>query len=175
MQMGMGMGLRGLGTAMSADQIYQLARNTGFPPDMAVKMTAVALRESAGDPTAYNGNSATGDNSYGLWQINMYGALGQSRLQQLGISDPAQLLDPAVNAQAAYTIWAGSDQNFNTAWGYKDYSQWMPQAVIAATDTDPGAVIDSTGGVIDAGIGGLDSTTTLVIGGLILAFLVLRG
>ena len=34
-------------------------------------MTAIALRESAGDPNAFNGDAATGDRSYGLWQINM--------------------------------------------------------------------------------------------------------
>jgi hypothetical protein len=161
---------------MTPDQIYQLARNVGFPPDMAVKMTAVALRESGGNPTAYNGNSATGDNSYGLWQVNMYGALGQARLQQLRITDPAQLLDPVTNAQAAYTIWNGSDTNFNTAWGYKDYSQWMPEAVMAATGVEPGTggVDPFNGGVTEAGLGGMDSTTLMVIGGLVLAFLVLK-
>lgn len=164
---------------MSSDQIYQLARNAGFPPDMAVKMTAVALRESSGNPAAYNGNSTTGDNSYGLWQINMYGALGQARMQQLGITDPAQLLDPVTNAQAAYTIWGGSDQNFNTAWGYKDYSQWLPSAVAAAVSTDPsftdtGTLDAGFGAGSGGGAGGGSSQTVLLVGSLILAFLVLK-
>ena len=130
---------------MTPAEIYQTARNAGFPPDTAVTMTAIALRESGGNPAAYNGNSATGDSSYGLWQINMIGSLGPARMQQFGITDPSQLLDPATNAKAAYAIWAGNDANLNTAWyinqpGYAEgYQQYVPQAEAAAAQVDGSA------------------------------------
>ncbi len=171
-------GLKGLGsTIMTSDQIYQLARSVGFPPDMAVKMTAVALRESTGDPTAYNGNTATGDDSYGLWQINFYDpkdpGYGARLMSQLGITDKSQLFDPVANAQAAYKMWNGSDQNFNIAWGYKDYSAWLPEAVTAAAGTDP-TVMAGLNPVDDTGSSAPGTQTALVIGGLVLAFLVLK-
>ena len=100
--------------ALTPAQIYQLALNTGFDSTRAALVTAIALRESAGYPGAYNG--AGPDNSYGLMQINMIGSMGQQRLQQFGITDPKQLLDPATNMKAAYTLWGGNDSNFNTAW-----------------------------------------------------------
>lgn len=65
---------------LTDDELYALTRLAGFPdnppgtlytPGPACKMTAIALRESAGDPNAYNGNRKTGDDSYGLWQINL--------------------------------------------------------------------------------------------------------
>lgn len=81
---------------LSAAQIYQYARQAGFPPVEAALMTAIALRESAGVTTAYNGVGR--DNSVGLWQINMlaHGDRFGSR---------ADLESPETNARAAFTLW----------------------------------------------------------------------
>lgn len=96
---------------LSIPAIYNAARRAGFSPNDAVTMTAIALAESGGNPDAYNGNVNTGDNSYGLWQINMIGNLGAPRRAQFGINDNNQLFDPATNAHAAYLV-AGNGRSF---------------------------------------------------------------
>jgi hypothetical protein len=124
---------------MSPAQIYALARAAGFPPVVAVTMTAIALRESSGNPDVFNGDSSTGDRSYGLWQINMFGALAAERMKLFGISDEKQLLDPATNAHAAFVLWGGRMKNLSTAWYidhpgiYRDrYESHLPAAQAAA-------------------------------------------
>lgn len=97
-------------------QIYALARAAGFPPVVAVTMTAIALRESSGNPNAFNANAATGDRSYGLWQINMFQGLAAERLKLFGLAHAEQLLDPATNAHAAFVLWGGNNKNLSTAW-----------------------------------------------------------
>lgn len=112
------MRISGLGYALSPVDLYQLALDAGFPSDKAVQMAAIALRESGGDPSAYNGTPP--DDSYGLWQINMYGYLGPARMAEFGLTDKSQLFDPGVNAAAAYQIWGGNDNNLNIAWAIND-------------------------------------------------------
>lgn len=101
---------------MTAAEIYRVARAAGFPPVVAVTMTAIALRESGGDPNAFNGNQKTGDRSYGLWQINMLGNLAPARMKLFGITEELQLLDPAINAWAAFRLWGGDNKNLSVAW-----------------------------------------------------------
>ncbi len=135
---------------MTPVEIYQVARGAGFPPETAVTMTAIAMRESGGNPSAYNGNEP--DDSYGLWQINMYGNLGPARLVQFGLSDYSQLFDPYVNAAAAFTIWNGNDSNLDAAWYinrpvYKErYEQYLPAARSAAEEVEGMPVEPATGG-----------------------------
>lgn len=100
---------------MTIQEIYQLALSAGFPPSTAVKMTAIALKESGGNPNAHN--DLPPDNSYGLWQINMIGSLGPSRRAWLGLAVNEQLFDPATNARAAFMLWNGSDANLDRHWG----------------------------------------------------------
>lgn len=64
----------------------------------ALKMAwAIGMAESGGDPGAFNGDSSTGDMSYGLFQINMLGDLGPERMTQYGLSCYEDLFDPATN------------------------------------------------------------------------------
>jgi hypothetical protein len=106
-------------------QIYQLARSAGFPPDAAVDMTAIALRESSGVTTAYNGKAP--DNSYGLWQINMIGNLKNYRVNLFGLSSPDDLYDPATNAAAAYKLWSMAGGS-----PLRDWYEVPPQFVLRA-------------------------------------------
>ena len=158
-------------SGLSLEQIYSLARQAGFPPDTAVTMTAVAMRESGGNPNAFNGTAP--DLSYGLWQINMYGSLGPARRAQFGISTNEQLFDPMTNARAAAMIWGGNDANLDIAWyinrpGYREaYQQYLPQAQAAAASVDGygGGATDGSGPVISADSGlGLDFSdpTTMI-------------
>lgn len=90
-----------------------LAQSAGFTPQQARIMAAIAMAESSGNPRAHNPNARTGDNSYGLWQINMLGSMGPERRRLFGIRSNEQLFDPATNARAAYSIFR--QQGFN-AW-----------------------------------------------------------
>lgn len=65
---------------------------------------SIAMAESGANPRAYNGNANTGDKSYGLFQINMLGAMGPERRRKLNISSNEELFDPQVNIRAMLMI-----------------------------------------------------------------------
>lgn len=88
-------------------QLVNWLKQAGFQGEELRKAWAVAMRESNGRPGAFNGNAATGDKSYGLFQINMLGSMGASRMKQFGLSSEKDLLDPVVNAKAAYQMSRG--------------------------------------------------------------------
>ena len=73
------------------------------------------MRESGGRPDAFNPNRATGDESYGLFQVNMLGDLGPARRKQFGLRSNQDLLDAATNASVAYRMSKGG-KDFG-AWG----------------------------------------------------------
>lgn len=135
--------------------IYEYARQAGFPADVAAQMVAIALRESGGNTMAHN--STPPDDSYGLWQINMYGSLRGARLALFGLSDPSQLYDPAVNAAAAFRLYAGNPANLAIAWAInksgppyyyaEKYQAFLPRAMAAAASSPLGSdVILASGG-----------------------------
>ena len=106
----------------------QLAMQVGFTPEQAKIMAAIAGAESTFRPGVVNDNPATGDLSYGLWQINMIGALGPGRRKQFGLSSNDDLKDPLTNAKAAKAIF--DSQGFG-AWGaYTNgsYNKYLPAA-----------------------------------------------
>lgn len=143
-------GLAGIGAACSipvltANQIYQTALAAGFPDNppgggVATQMTAIALRESGGCPTALN--QTPPDDSYGLWQINLLPGANPQVLTQLGIQ-PTDLFDPATNAAAAFLIYNGSSNNLNIAWGGNSADQAAYQANLPAAQAAALAVSGS--------------------------------
>lgn len=104
---------------MTPIQIYETMCRAGFPGKVATTMTAIALRESGGDPSVFNGNTTTGDRSYGLLQINMLSpevnALITSKIPAVAADEKA-LLDPNINAQAGFLLYGGSAKNLDIAW-----------------------------------------------------------
>lgn len=92
------------GSAMSKEDIARAALQAGATPQEAAILTAIAMPESAGNPYAHNTHSETGDNSYGLWQINMLGRMGPERMRQFGLSSYNDLFDPVTNAKAALQL-----------------------------------------------------------------------
>jgi len=95
-------------------QLKQLLYAVGFRGEGLVKAWAVAKKESNGRPMAFNGNEKTGDNSYGIFQINMIGMLKDDRKAKFGINFNSELLNPVINAQVAYHMSNGG----------KDWSSW---------------------------------------------------
>lgn len=136
--------------------IFDIMRKAGFPntigPDrvhtIAEMMTAIALRESSGDPDAFNGNTKTGDRSYGLLQINMRSPQVNALLTRdiPGTkADEKILFDPAINAQAGFLLYDGHANNLNIAWyinhggNYqKRYEANLPAAVAASLESPLG-------------------------------------
>lgn len=90
---------------LTRGQIANVMRQAGWPEELIPTFSAVALAESSGNPYAHNGDASTGDNSYGLFQVNMLGSLGPDRRRQFGLNSNEDLLDPLTNARAALQIY----------------------------------------------------------------------
>jgi len=94
------------------DQLIELLDAVGFKGKQLKVAWAVTKKESGGRPVAHNDNTGTGDNSYGLFQINMIGDLGAARRDKFDITTNDQLFDPVTNAQVAFHMTKGG-----TDWG----------------------------------------------------------
>jgi hypothetical protein len=94
--------------AISERQLAAYLKQAGFAEDRIPLMVNIARRESGLNPQAHNPNRATGDNSYGLFQINMIDNLGPARLKDFasfGVSSYEDLKDPWKNVQAAKRVF----------------------------------------------------------------------
>ncbi len=101
-------------TSLTDRELKKLLHAVGFRGEGLKKAWAVAKKESNGRPLAFNGNSNTGDSSFGIFQINLIGMLGPDRREKYGINFSSELLNPVINAQVAYHMSAGG-KNW-TAW-----------------------------------------------------------
>jgi hypothetical protein len=101
-------------SVLEPEELKSLLRSVGFRGESLRQAWAVAMKESTGKPKAHNDNPATGDKSYGLFQINMIGSLGPARLEQFNLKKNSDLFDPVRNAEIAFFM---SD-------GGKDWSAW---------------------------------------------------
>ena len=102
------------GQTLTQDQIEDVLRQGGWPEEMIPTMGAVAFAESTGRSGVVNNNPATGDDSWGLLQINMIGDLGPYRMQRYGLKSYDDLKDPVTNARVALDIYRSEGI---TAWG----------------------------------------------------------
>jgi hypothetical protein len=89
---------------------------------------AIGMAESGGDPNAFNGDSSTGDKSYGLFQINMIDDLGPARLAQYGLNANEDLFDPAVNIRVMIAMSGNcSDWSPWSTYNRGDYEEFLSQ------------------------------------------------
>jgi len=95
-------------------QLIELLSAVGFKGEDLKEAWAVAKKESHGNPLSHNGNRKTGDNSFGLFQVNMLGSMGADRRDKFNLASNAELFNPVVNAQIAYHMSGGG----------KDWSAW---------------------------------------------------
>jgi murein DD-endopeptidase MepM/ murein hydrolase activator NlpD len=127
------------GSRVQIPDAVGLAQEVGFTKEQAAIMAAIAMAESSGNSGAHNNNRQTGDDSYGLWQINMIDRLGPERRRQFGIQSNDQLKDPRINAKAAKAVF--DSQGFG-AWSvYRSgsYRQYLPEARRALSQSFSGA------------------------------------
>ena len=113
--------------ALAGEDVARMLYNEGFRGQDLIKMVAIAKRESNFKPSAYNGNRSTGDDSYGLFQLNVLGDL-RKWYEDQGISDPKQLLNPLTNVKMARKLFEANQKWFKGngfyAWG--DYANSGP-------------------------------------------------
>jgi CBS domain containing-hemolysin-like protein len=76
----------------------------GFRDESLEVAYAVSMAESSGKPTAHNDDESTSDDSYGLFQINMLGAMGPERRKLYGLKKNDELFDPLTNAKVAFQL-----------------------------------------------------------------------
>jgi hypothetical protein len=95
-------------------ELAQMLSAVGFEGKALKTAWAVVKKESNGRPLAFNGNTRTGDSSYGIFQINMIGGLGVARRDKYDLDNNKDLFDPVVNAQIAYHMSRGGEDF--TAW-----------------------------------------------------------
>lgn len=161
-----------LPATLSSKQIGMVAWNAGIhdQPTLA-RAIAVAMAESGGNPKAHNTNAGTGDNSYGLWQINMLGSMGPARRKQFGIATNEQLFDPATNAKAMMILSNGT-KNWAPWSAFKNgsYLRFMPAAnsdaaalvkEASANSPNPLAFLFNLGAIGEAGKQALASVNPL--------------
>ena len=96
-------------------ELKELLTAVGFEGEALKLAWGIVMRESRGGPTSHNGNSDTGDNSYGLFQINMIGGLGTDRREKYGLTTNEELFNPVANARIAF-LMSGGGKDFG-AWG----------------------------------------------------------
>jgi hypothetical protein len=151
---------------MADNALIKTLQQVGFRGRGLRDAWAIAQRESGGQADAFNGNAGTGDQSYGLFQVNMLGNLGPARRKQFGLSSNEQLLDPMTNARVAYEMSKGGT-DFG-AWGvgknaYRktaplDYSGFPGSVPVASTTpTSSGA----RAGAVTPGSTGTDHSSAL--------------
>ena len=87
---------------LTKTELVDLLHAIGFKGEALRYAWAIVMKESRGNPLSHNGNRDTGDNSFGLFQINMVDSLGQDRREKFSLEYNAQLLNPVVNAKIAY-------------------------------------------------------------------------
>ncbi len=112
-------------------QIASVAKAAGWTGQDLITAVAVAMAESGdsrgANPGAHNPNPP--DNSYGLWQVNMLGAMGPERRRAFGLTTNEQLFDPATNARVAHGIWKGQGwQRGWTTYSSGRYRQYLDEA-----------------------------------------------
>lgn len=131
------------GKSQSLDdfQLEELLWAVGFEGQALRTAWSIAKNESNGRPMAYSNNPQTGDNSYGIFQINMIGDLGPNRREKFDLRSNILLFDPVVNAEIAYymssggenwSAWSGCEQKSCPAQNIKEWYIKYPTAIKAA-------------------------------------------
>jgi len=111
----------------TAEQIANLLREAGFPESAIPTMVRIAQLESSNNSDSVNDNPATGDLSYGLFQINMLGKMGPERRKWFGIKSNEELLDPVTNAKAAYKLWSSKEKSKGEGQGFTHWTTYNKQ------------------------------------------------
>lgn len=92
---------------LSVSEVKDILKKAGFTGYGLRMAQAIVFKESTRRQYAHNQNERTGDNSYGLFQINMFRGLEAARQEAYGLLNNEELFDPMTNALIAYKISNG--------------------------------------------------------------------
>lgn len=139
--------------AKNVTEIKSILAGAGFTGQALEDAVKIAQGESGYNPFAANFNKGTGDESYGLFQINMLDKLGPGRRKWFGIKNNEELYDVHKNAKAAYALFKSD--------GYKFDKHWVTQSkkyglVDRVYDKGTG---EGTGGSSGGGTGGTNGAS----------------
>lgn len=134
---------------VAPNKLYAALTQAGLPATAAAAFVSIAGRESGYNTNAFNGNHATGDESYGLFQINLLNGGWTDFLKAHGLANPSsdlRTLEGSVKAAAA--IYASSGLH---PWGgYKGVPWWNGTNLDAGAQASGGQVstaqMESLGG-----------------------------
>jgi len=125
----------------SPDGLMRILYNAGFRGAALETAFAVALTESNGNPRDHNYDPKTGDNSYGIFQINMLGNMGPDRRKSYHLSSNDALYNPVTNALIAKDI-SHNGKIWNKAWphsyGSSRYFSFLKEAQTVGQETGLG-------------------------------------
>lgn len=115
------------GATLNVDQMLILASNAGFKGNDISIAVAIARGESGWNSSSHNGNTSTGDDSWGLWQINLI-----PHGDRFGSS--TDLMVPERNAAAAFALYVGRGHGFQDWSVYKSgkYLEYLADVQNAA-------------------------------------------
>lgn len=124
---------------VSPQQLYAALTAAGLPPNAAAAFVSIAGRESGYNTAAHNDNASTGDDSLGLFQVNLLNGGWTDFLKAHGMADPrSELTTLEGSVKAAAAIYGSSGLH---PWGgYKGMPWWY------STDLDVGA--SASGGAV---------------------------
>ena len=112
--------------SLTDSQLVELLKAVGFKGQALKTAWAVAKAESNGRPFAFNGNTRTGDSSFGIFQINMIGNLGEDRTNKYNLDLYAELFSPVKNAQIVYRMTkAGTDWSSWSSYNKGAINKWL--------------------------------------------------
>lgn len=116
---------------LTGEQVALLLHKAGFRGEDIIKGVAISERESRWKSTAHNPNRSTGDNSYGLFQINMIEKYAEGRRKSFGIASNDALFDPETNVRAAKQMYDGRKSRGN---GWYDWGPYKGEKETYNTD-----------------------------------------
>ena len=96
---------------LTKDQILYVLKRVGFKGTSLRVAYGVVMKESQGHPGSHDLNPRTGDDSYGLFQINLYGSL-KNRIAYYRLDSREDLKNPVINAAVAY-VMSSNGKNFS--------------------------------------------------------------
>lgn len=108
---------------LSDMQLRRLLKHVGFKNNSLDLAVRIVHRESRNNPMVHNDDLSTGDNSYGLFQINMIGSLGSDRREKFNLNSNEDLFNPLLNAQIAYHM-SSRGKNFSAWKCYETGCRW---------------------------------------------------
>jgi len=109
-------------------ELFEVLSIAGFEGQSLKKAWAVSKTESNGRPLAHNGNRKTGDNSYGIFQVNMIDNLGDVRRDKYGLTSNSNLYNPILNAEVVYRMSnSGKDWSSWPSYGTVRYKEFVKE------------------------------------------------